>query len=288
MDTVRINDTRLATGKLVNAIPGIARWAVEPLKEDVRENGPVNVNGVSLALEGGVWVVSDWSQDVDDARKALAARKAAEQEEAERPHKEASAAINSVSDTSGAPIKVGALVRHVRLDRKGHVVRFDTRGQFPAAIDITRVQVWVRDDAGREYAFNGSDLIVTPADDDTADSDNATEDRLILDNEADEDAYLSWTKLDDPSRKITAEPAEGITWETTGNGSDVALWLGNATDHDRDVVKLLARKLAKSGYAVKVSFPSVMTFLLTYAGANRYQISVPGGDEALREQGFIS
>jgi cell division inhibitor SulA len=80
--------------------------------------------------------------------------------------------------------------------------------------------------------------------------------------------------LDNPERVVETVPAEGIAWETTGGGHDVTRWLGNATEADRQAIRLAARQASAEGKALRISFPSVMTFLLC-ADGRRFRIFVP-------------
>jgi len=85
-------------------------------------------------------------------------------------------------------------------------------------------------------------------------------------------------QLDDPDRTLEMVSTDGIRWETTGEAMQVATWLGNATEHDRQAVMQAARD-AGPGKCIRVSFTTMMTFLLTYQGNGVYAISVPEGDE---------
>lgn len=80
--------------------------------------------------------------------------------------------------------------------------------------------------------------------------------------------------LDNPERVVETVPAEGIAWETSGSASAVAVWLGNATEADRQAIRLAARQASAEGKALRVSFPSVMTFLIG-AHEGRFRIFVP-------------
>jgi cell division inhibitor SulA len=81
-------------------------------------------------------------------------------------------------------------------------------------------------------------------------------------------------ELDDSERIVETVPADGIAWETTGSASSVAVWLGNATEADRQAIRLAARQVSAQGQALRVSFPSVMTFLLG-ADGRQFRIYVP-------------
>ena len=82
--------------------------------------------------------------------------------------------------------------------------------------------------------------------------------------------------LADTSRVVEIVSADGIAWETTGRAGDVARWLGNAREVDREAIRLCVRQVAAEGRALRISFSSMMTFLLGYDFASkRYQISVP-------------
>jgi hypothetical protein len=81
-------------------------------------------------------------------------------------------------------------------------------------------------------------------------------------------------QLDDTDRTVEVVSAGGIGWQVTGRAMEVATWLGNATEHDRQQVMEAAREAAP-GSCLKVSFPSVMTFYLGYAGQGAYRICVP-------------
>jgi cell division inhibitor SulA len=80
--------------------------------------------------------------------------------------------------------------------------------------------------------------------------------------------------LDNPERVVEIVPADGIEWETTGTAGEVAIWLGNATEADRQAIRLAAKRASAEGLALRVSFPSVMTFLLGHDGG-RFRIHVP-------------
>ena len=82
-------------------------------------------------------------------------------------------------------------------------------------------------------------------------------------------------QLDDPDRTAEVVSADGVTWETTGRAMQVATWLGNATEHDRQAVMQVARTVGP-GQCVRVSFTTVTTFLLAHQGNGVYAISVPG------------
>jgi hypothetical protein len=86
-------------------------------------------------------------------------------------------------------------------------------------------------------------------------------------------------QLDDPDRTVEAVSADGVMWETTGGAMQVAAWLGNATEHDRQAVMQAARDVGP-GECIRVSFTSVMTFLLTYQGDGVYAVSVPEVEHA--------
>lgn len=83
-------------------------------------------------------------------------------------------------------------------------------------------------------------------------------------------------KLDDPSRVVEIVSAEGVIWETSGNANDAGGWLGtSATERDRKAIRDLAKRMAPDR-AVRVSFPSVMTFVLGYDPLRgRWGIYVP-------------
>lgn len=87
--------------------------------------------------------------------------------------------------------------------------------------------------------------------------------------------------LDDTSRTVDIVSVGDVPWEVSGSLSEVALWLGNATEHDRQAIRLYARDIAAPGIALRITFPSVMTFIMDYAGNGRYRIYVPGGAEFL-------
>lgn len=86
-------------------------------------------------------------------------------------------------------------------------------------------------------------------------------------------------ELDDTSRVVETVPGDGIAWEQTGSASAVAVWLGNATEADRQAIRLAARQASAEGNALRISFPSVMTFLLG-ADGRRFRIFVPETEEA--------
>lgn len=69
-------------------------------------------------------------------------------------------------------------------------------------------------------------------------------------------------ELSDTSRTVEIVSAEGITWDTTGTASKVAVWLGNCSEADRQKIRQAARHARKDGNALRVSFPSMMTFIL--------------------------
>lgn len=82
-------------------------------------------------------------------------------------------------------------------------------------------------------------------------------------------------KLDNPERVVEIVSAESITWQESGSATDVALWLGNASPHDRKAVRDLAARMSPDR-ALRISFPSVMTFTLGYdQAAKRWTIYVP-------------
>lgn len=82
--------------------------------------------------------------------------------------------------------------------------------------------------------------------------------------------------LDDPERVVEAVPGNGITWETTGRASDVTMWLGNATEADRQAIRLAAKQAIVKGNVLRITFPSVTTFLLGYdAHSNQFLLYVP-------------
>lgn len=70
--------------------------------------------------------------------------------------------------------------------------------------------------------------------------------------------------LADPSRVVEIVPASGIAWEATGNANEVATWLGNTMEVDRQAILLATRQAAAEGNVLRISFPSVMTFMLGY------------------------
>lgn len=80
--------------------------------------------------------------------------------------------------------------------------------------------------------------------------------------------------LDNPERVVETVPSAGIPWETTGTARDVTQWLGNATEADRQAILLAAKQVSAQGRALRVSFPSVMTFLLSY-GEGQFRLFVP-------------
>lgn len=81
-------------------------------------------------------------------------------------------------------------------------------------------------------------------------------------------------ELRDPSREVVSVSADGIVWDTDGSAADVTMWLGNAHDVDRQAIRLAAKQVGAEGRALRISFPSVMTFLLSY-WEGRFQIFVP-------------
>jgi hypothetical protein len=85
-------------------------------------------------------------------------------------------------------------------------------------------------------------------------------------------------ELDDASRTVEVVAGEDIAWEATGRAVDVALWLGNATEHDREAIRTLARQVAGTGRALRISFGSVLPFYMgatSYGGRQLYRIYVP-------------
>lgn len=80
--------------------------------------------------------------------------------------------------------------------------------------------------------------------------------------------------LDDAERVVETVLAAGIPWETTGTSRDVTQWLGNATEADRQAIRLAAKQVSAGGQALRVSFPSVMSFFLGFE-AGRFQLCVP-------------
>lgn len=81
-------------------------------------------------------------------------------------------------------------------------------------------------------------------------------------------------ELDDTSRVVETVLAAEIPWETTGTSRDVTQWLGNATEADRQAIRLAAKQVSVQGQALRISFPSVMPFFLGYEGG-RFQLCVP-------------
>jgi len=82
-------------------------------------------------------------------------------------------------------------------------------------------------------------------------------------------------ELDDPSRVVKVVETDGIRWEISGGPADVTLWLGNATQHDRDVIRQAARE-AGEGECLLITFPSAMAFYLGYdKRAQRFTAAVP-------------
>jgi hypothetical protein len=83
-------------------------------------------------------------------------------------------------------------------------------------------------------------------------------------------------ELTDTTRVVEIVPADGIVWEARGNADQVAVWLGNCREVDRVAIRLAAKQV--SGYpvpsALRISFPSVMTFFLGWDNG-AYRISVP-------------
>jgi hypothetical protein len=72
-------------------------------------------------------------------------------------------------------------------------------------------------------------------------------------------------ELDDPTRVVEIVSAEGITWAGTGSAGQVAVWLGNCSEVDRQAIRLAVRQVAAQGQALRISFPSVQTFTLGYS-----------------------
>lgn len=63
-------------------------------------------------------------------------------------------------------------------------------------------------------------------------------------------------------------------WNATGDESAVAVWLGNCSERDREVIRAAARGHAVAGKVLRITFPSMMTFILAYA-AGSYRCYVP-------------
>ena len=83
------------------------------------------------------------------------------------------------------------------------------------------------------------------------------------------DSITADLELTDPSRIVEIVPASGISWEETGSASAVACWLGNASEVDRQAILLATRQAAAEGNALRISFPSVVTFRLGYDFTSR-------------------
>lgn len=81
-------------------------------------------------------------------------------------------------------------------------------------------------------------------------------------------------ELDDTERIVETVPGDGIAWEAYGTSRAVTQWLGNATEADRQAIRLAAKQVSADRVALRVSFPSVVTFLLGYDGA-RFCLFVP-------------
>lgn len=80
--------------------------------------------------------------------------------------------------------------------------------------------------------------------------------------------------LDNPERVVTVVDAPP-KWDTEGDSVAAGGWLGNATEHDREAIRVLARRVHRDGKSVHVAFPSVLPFILGYSGRGRYLIRVP-------------
>jgi hypothetical protein len=79
--------------------------------------------------------------------------------------------------------------------------------------------------------------------------------------------------LDDAERAVElVDVPAGLRWDATGDAGDAAVWIGNATEHDREAILRLARD-AGPGEAVRVSSPGVLTFVLDWS-ASRYRAAV--------------
>lgn len=83
-------------------------------------------------------------------------------------------------------------------------------------------------------------------------------------------------ELDNPSRIVRLVPAKGIPWERFGTSAQAGLWLGNASQNDRRAILLTAKQVAANGDALRISFPSVMTFFLGFDFTKqKYSVYVP-------------
>lgn len=71
--------------------------------------------------------------------------------------------------------------------------------------------------------------------------------------------------LIDTTRVVEIVSAKAITWAATGSADQVAVWLGNCREVDRQAIRLAVRQVAAQGKALRVSFPSVQTFTLGYS-----------------------
>lgn len=86
-------------------------------------------------------------------------------------------------------------------------------------------------------------------------------------------------QLDDNSRTVEVIDRGAITWDTTGSADDVVSWLGNATEHDRIAIRNAARDVYEDGQALRVTFPSVLTFVLGVVDGRTFGIYVPSDHE---------
>lgn len=92
--------------------------------------------------------------------------------------------------------------------------------------------------------------------------------------------------LEDSSRTVEVVPApSGVAWDAVGDARDADYWLGSASDHDRAAIRALAGEIGP-GRALRITFLSVMTFILYRSRTGRFLCYVPGGDDALRAQGI--
>jgi hypothetical protein len=87
-------------------------------------------------------------------------------------------------------------------------------------------------------------------------------------------------QLDDTTRTAEAGPLVSFArtafpdWNATGDEGAVAVWLGNCSERDREVIRSAARRVAVTGQVLRITSYSVMTFILAYAGGE-YRCYVP-------------
>lgn len=101
-----------------------------------------------------------------------------------------------------------------------------------------------------------------------------------------EELPLPRVELQDTSRTVEVVKAPvNVAWDAIGAADDAGYWLGNASEHDREAIRRLAREVGPES-ALRIAFPSMMTFILYHSRMGRFMCYVPGGDDALRAQGI--